>query len=184
MQTIRSIIISSVPLTWIAMLPINCYKRLRNIHLIISLFRCIEHGIFILLSFILFNDINNDLILWFKICICISFVILFPLYYYIVMVYDSRQGAVENEPRSTNRTLRQLLEFGLYKGIEEMYAFGFKYTADDWREVMQQKDFDNHKIVSAFTAFLSRDIIDVDEIFSSIKSDINVQDRFGQPSLH
>ena len=50
---------SPIPLTWIAILPIKFYdgnKMMKNIHLILTSLRFIEHLTFIVLSFILFDN--------------------------------------------------------------------------------------------------------------------------------
>ena len=159
--------VSPIPLTWIAILPINFYDGnivMRNIHKILTLSRFIVHGTLIVLSFVLFDD--NDNIVDFKIYICVSFVIVFGLYFYIV-VYD--EDAIPDDPTTTNRTFRQLLDLNMSNEIVEMYVFGFKYSDDDWRKVMQDKDVSNDKIGAALTAFLTRDVKEVDSIFSSIE---------------
>ena len=181
---LNTICYSPIPLTWIAILPINFYKgTMKEIHKILTLLRFIEHGAFIVLSFVLFD--NNN-IFTFKIYICVSFVIVFGLYYYIVVHWKSKIGfgAIQRMPRSTNRTLRQLVELNMYNDIVEMYVFGFKYSDEDWRKVMQDKNVVNGKVAGTLSAFLSCDVIDVDVIFSTIKADINVKDRHLHTVLH
>lgn len=152
----------------------------------LSLFRFLEHGTFIILSFILFNDNNNnknnnDLMLGLKIYVSVSFVIVFGLYFYIV-VYDE---AVKNKSSTINQTLQQLLELEMYDQIVEMCVFGFKYSDQDWRELVQNKAVRNYKIVHALSAFLSHGVIEADNIFSAIELAINTQqDRHGKTVLH
>ena len=176
--------VSPIPLTWIAILPINFYKGniiMKNVHLILTILRFIEHGTLLVPSFILFNDHNDYNILGFKIYIFVSFVIVFGLYYYIV-VYD--EYATQNEPTSTNRTFQQLFDLSLFDEIVEMYVFGFKHNDQDWRKLVQNKNIHNRHIAGALTTFLSRNVIDMDEIFSCIEPVVNVQDRDERTILH
>ena len=153
---------------------------MQKIDKVLTLVRFIQHGTFIVLSFILFENNNKNSTLVFKIYICLSFVIVFVLYYYIV-VYE---GGLQSKPASTNRTLRRLLQLEMYTEIEEMYVFGFKYSDEDWHKVIQDKDLPNRNIAGALTTFLSHNVIDVDNIFSSIESVINTQDGYGITLLH
>ena len=155
---------------------------MEHIHKILSVFRFFEHGTFIVvLGFILFdtnnnnanNKSNNDFIVGFEIYIFVSFVIVYGLYYYIV-IFD--KDAIQRQPTSTNRTLRQLWDLEMYDEIFQMYIFGFKYSDQDWCLLMKDKSVDNDKIVHALDSFLSHDVIEVDKIFSAIESDINARD--------
>ena len=178
--------VSPIPLTCIAILPINFYDGyvvMDKIHKIVTLLRFIEHGTFILLSFILFDDHDNSNIqdiFAFKIYICVTFVIAFGLYYYIVVYLH----AIRYDPTSTNRTLKQLLELQMCHEIVEMHVFGSKYSDEDWRKVMKDKTVENRNIVTTWSAFLSRGVIDVENILSSIESVIDAQDVFGHTVLH
>ena len=147
-----------------------------NIHKILTILRFFQHGTFIVLSFILFDNsnYNKNRIFGFKVYICVSFVIVFGLYYYIV-VY---KFAIQNKPTSTNRTLKQLLDSNLYNEIVEMVVFGFKYSDKEWHTVMQDFGICNFQIAATLTAFLSRNASsEVDHILSTIKEFINTKDR-------
>ena len=162
-------------------MPINFYNGstiLKKIHFILTLLRFIEHGTLIILSFILFDNIQT--LLAFKIYICVSFVSVFGLYFYIVVYSEATQSFA----RSTNRTLHQLLKLKMYNEIEEMYVFGFKYSDQDWIKAMQDEGIDNKNIVCALTVFLSSGVIDVDNIFSSIESVIDTPSFRHDTVLH
>ena len=141
-----------------------------KIHLKLTLIRFIEHGTFIVLSFILFDDHGdyNNNVFDFKIYICATFVIVFGLYYFIVVF----AGAVGQLLVSSNRTLEQLLRLGMYDEIVEMYVFGFKYSDKDWGGVVDHPFVRNDQIAAALNAFLSRDEVDheSDNILSAIES--------------
>ena len=164
---------------------------MKHIHKILSVFRFCQHGTFIVLSFILFDidheNVHKNDIFGFKIYISFSFVIVFVLYYYIVVYWKDdvfEDGALQEDPSSTNRTLRQLLELDLYDEIVQMRIFGFFHRSQNWTEVMKDQAVDNEKIVRALCAFISYDVIEVDDIFSFITSHVNTQDELGQTVLH
>ena len=99
-------------------------------------------------------------------------------------MYGDGDGALQTNPSSTHRTLRQLLEFETYDEIVQMYVFGFLHNDTDWQQVMQDKNVLNRKIVGTLNSFICHDIIEVDDIFQRIKIHIDAKDEYGNTVLH
>ena len=167
-----------MPLTWIAILPINFYEGtvLKKIHYIITIVRFFQHCLFIVLGFIVrSSDKHSGTIFGLKIYIFISFVLVFILYYIIVIHKDG--DSVQDEPASTNRTFKQLLEFRMYDELVQMHLFGFIYSDTEWKQLIQ---FNNRNvstitdIVGVLDAFIQSGMTDmVEKIMETIKPHIN-----------
>ena len=125
--------ISSTPLTWLAILPLNYLEKLRSIQVGILLFRFVEHFICIV---IVFSMVNYHDYHFFEYYTLIAFILTFSMLAFFMFdrcneivldEYILAHGAI-----STNRTLSEMMKLKLFNEINQMHTFGYVYPRNEW----------------------------------------------------
>ena len=172
---ITILIYSYTPLTWISVLPINFFEEMRYIHVIIAIFRFVEHGMSIfLILFTIYRDSDvGSLKVHLLYYAMISCVFNFSFYGYIVCC---GKKIITDVPSSTNRTLKEMLNLKLFEEVIQMETFGYKY-GKEWNYLTQTDK--NNALVAASK---ERNEYIVQKLIA-INADINAKNNNGNTAL-
>ena len=115
-------------------MPLNYLKGMKKIRSMIIAFRFVEHLICMVLIYTLSNGANSALIVL-QVYAFVSFIFAFSFYVYFRLI-----NVIQNDAVSTNRTLNEMIKLELYQEIEQMDAFGFKYSNKQWSTVLKNNE--------------------------------------------
>ena len=106
---------------------------MRQVGVSISLCRLFEHAVLIIIIFIRNNDYKiSGMSFWLQ-CYALCGYVFSVIFYNYLIIY---RKATTSIPVSTNRTLPELLKLGLYQEVNQMQKFGYIYSPNDWKTIV------------------------------------------------